>query len=187
MSEYHSAIVCAAFEMGLPERRAVALFNAYVYAGVGFVRQFSNSATSFARDTGRYGYDLSRFLQGGQVFMHTINHPKAGIIHEMTRQALRQAGVAISEAETPEDELEKDAVWPVYPEIARGFGGTGRMAFKTGEGQVLELEGFVAASYALLRDAGGPLQAAAVTRVRGFLEREVVRPDIGNDAVVAAA
>ncbi|WP_203075671.1 WcbI family polysaccharide biosynthesis putative acetyltransferase [Falsiroseomonas ponticola] len=177
LGEYHSAICTAAFQLGLSERRATALFNAYVYAGASYAQQIARASDSLQRDTGRLGYDFSRFVAAGTVYMHTINHPKADIIHDMTRQALAQAGLPTREAPVPEDELAKGPGWPLYPELARRINHEGETTFRTQDGESMALEDFIAASYQVMREAGGPLRSMTVDRVRRFLEKEVVLPE----------
>jgi hypothetical protein len=146
-SEVHSAIAVAGFKAGLPASRTAKLFNAYVFAALGYANSFDMAKRRLLNRLASHGYDLLSVVESGQVFMHSGNHPAAFLLHEMARQALGLAGLTAVRAAVPHDVLGDRIAWPVLPALARLIGCQGTETFKTEDGIAIALSEFVEASY----------------------------------------
>ena len=174
MGPYHSALACAAWLEGLPPSRAVALFNAFVFAGLGYF-DTEAAAGAFRRRAADDGLDLDGVLTAPTPFMHTINHPVIAVLMEIARQLLDHEGLArVDDAVAPPDPLLQLPVWPIHPEIAMRHGLV--------SAEPVDVETLVAAEYAALeRDlaAHGALDFARtsppVQRARAFIAEHLIR------------
>lgn len=171
---YHSALACAAWLEGLTPARALALFNAFTYAALGYFDAFDAAAVVLRDRAEPLGFDLDGLIRPPSVFMHTVNHPAIAALMVVAAQALDRLGLPrLHRAEPPPDTLAEAAIWPVYPEIAR------RLDLSA---DTPDLSALVAAEYAALdrdRDARGPFDYAettpAVARARAFIRERLIR------------
>ena len=157
---YHSAIALCAYLEGLDVSRTLTLFDDATFTALGYDSLW-DEGTAFLLRSGRdLGFDLShevtRWARLG-CFMHVMNHPTLPVLADIARRLAREAGctvrdIAVEAYQT--DDLLADSVWPVLPPIAARYGVPPGSLFKgrtpTGEHPVvLDLHGFVAASFAL--------------------------------------
>lgn len=177
----HSALAAAAALEGLPQDRALSLFNAYTYARLGYFDALSTALATMDDEWRALGLDPGRWLAPqARPFMHTVNHPVPAVIEDVARQVLTLAGLtATTPVATPPDRLLPGGIWPLYPEIAERLGledaGT---AYRRPGLPDTSLEQTVAAAYAGLDIAladGAPFDdtlAPAVARARAFIRSE---------------
>lgn len=175
---YHSAIAAGAWLEGLSADRAAKLFNAYVYAQLGYFEAFDRGLTHLKSDAFD-GYDLEVCASRGDIFMHTINHPVVGVLVEIARQALDRLGIGRrSSVAEPHDPLASSGIWPMYPELAHRLQLPANIA-------PLDFRSLVARNFRALQDAvavgsksdltsGGPIGASAIDRARAFIRSEVI-------------
>jgi len=172
----HSAIVAAAFNLGLPSSRVPRLFNAYVYRQLGYDIAFDSSREAFIDLYRGYGFDLSPWLSVWMAdgpFMYISNHPSIRVLATITKLVLDRAGFTDGDAPIPADLpdfLGRSVVWPVYPELARETGHEGSLTFlrsvasvAAGERREVDLPAFVERSYHLYRTL--PAAAERVDRI----------------------
>lgn len=190
MGPYHSAIAAAAFLEGLSAERALGLFNAFVYAALGYFSEYEAAATVLGEQAAEMGLDLGTYLQpGAPVFMHTVNHPAVSILGQVAMQALARTGVSPHPVETPpHDHLGDSYRWPVYPEIAQRLGVAGGLTFQGCDGadDRIDLRTVVEATYAAMAAAaaaaGGvivldqdkPMATPVIERAQDFIRRHVI-------------
>ena len=160
IGEFHSALVYAAFRSGLDEAAAAALFREDVFAELGYLDSWQVCREQLERDFSEQDFDVREsFVRWSRTgaFMHTINHPKIGVLADVARLVLRRAGIEPREAGmVPHDGLAKGPVFPVFPPIGARLGIRGSYLFKQGGGYaVLDLDEYVAASYRIYREAVG--------------------------------
>ncbi|SHJ46649.1 hypothetical protein SAMN02745194_02642 [Roseomonas rosea] len=160
---YHSALAAAAFTLRLDEARTAALFNAMVFSRLGYFEDHAKAAGAMVAHFRRMGIEIGDRLplwQRHVAFMYTINHPRSVVVADMARLVLRKLGHDLPELTDASDvlgePLSRMPVFPVYPEIGRRLGLPGHYLFRNvirGEGpiQVMDLAGFIAASFALYR------------------------------------
>jgi len=136
--DYHSAIIAAAWTLGLPPGRVPALFNSLVYARLGYFDAFPDAVRELLQQHREHGYDiaprLDRWLASG-AFMYTINHPRIDVLSALTTMAAVQAGLIPPDTTSPDgvfDNLEANGCWPVYPELAQRIGVHGSITFVRG-------------------------------------------------------
>ncbi|TCZ65355.1 WcbI family polysaccharide biosynthesis putative acetyltransferase [Roseicella aquatilis] len=133
---YHSAIVAAAFALGVEEADVPQLFNRLVYARLGYLEGFGRARTLLLELLARYGLDMAADVESWHAdgpFMHGINHPRGPVLADVARAAAIRAGLLRPDAprvRPPFDHLAADTIWPVYPEIAEVLGVPGSMLFK---------------------------------------------------------
>jgi hypothetical protein len=160
-TDYHSVIIASAFTLGLPDWRVPELFNAYIFAELGYFEVFEAAKTALFANFGRERIDLHPLFdvwmqQAGQ-FMYTINHPHILVLATLCRLALARAGHLDATAPLPEsieDNLATHFVWPTYPALARRIGVTGSTTFlrrtvglAEGQARALPLADYVSACY----------------------------------------
>lgn len=178
----HSALAAAAALEGLPQDRALGLFNAYAYARLGYFDALPAALATMDREWRALGLDPGRWMAPqARPFMHTVNHPVPAVIEDVARQVLGRAGLtAAAPVAAPPDRLLAAGIWPLYPEIAERLGledaGT---AYRRPGLPDTPLEQTVAAAYSGLAAAladGAPFDETlvpAVTRARAFIRAEV--------------
>ncbi|WP_246522986.1 WcbI family polysaccharide biosynthesis putative acetyltransferase [Neoroseomonas eburnea] len=145
LGAYHSAIVAAAFSLGLAEGDVPTLFNRLVYNRLGYVSAFGGARTLLLDQLAKYGLDMAAEFEAWHArgpFMHTMNHPCGFVLADVARAAAIRAGLLPADAPhvaPPCDQLASDTIWPVYPEIAEAHGVPGGMMFKRITRQVAPL------------------------------------------------
>jgi hypothetical protein len=155
-----SAIVVAAFRLGLPPERAVRLFNAAVFEHLGYFAAFEQARWALLKIFAESGYDLGGALGGwmrGGAFMYTENHPHLRVLRTLASLVLAKAGLdpaEVAESDAPPDDLAASLQWPVYPALARRIGVPGSLAFtrgshdaSDGESREMTLDAFVHETY----------------------------------------
>jgi hypothetical protein len=135
ISEYHSAIAVAACLQGLSVEDTMALFRADVFGELGYYDHWSLSREALAQAFSWAGLELGdafRQWTAAGCWMYSINHPKPRVLADVARQLLRRDGFTVQDGaeEFVPDSLAHDAVWPVYPDIARVLGVAGSYRFK---------------------------------------------------------
>ena len=136
MVDYHSVIAAAAFTLGLPESRTAELFNAFIFAELGYFDVFAAAKTALFANFIQEGFDLGPLfdLWMGQVgqFMYTVNHPHILVLATLCRLALARGGYLDPMACLPndiDDNLAEHFRWPAYPALARRIGVPGSNTF----------------------------------------------------------
>ena len=168
IGEWHSALVMAAWRMGLPEARAEELFNAYIYGALGYFDEYAKAEQFLHAGAARIGWDLSAELEAWPApFVHTPNHPRIEVMMDLARAACALLGLeAEADVAPPADPFAVFGAWPIYPEIGRRLGLKGEMSFvsPTEGGRALALDEAIAWYYAVYAKAP-PEALAAVDRV----------------------
>jgi hypothetical protein len=182
----NSALVAACFMLGMPEERVAQLFNAYVFAKIGYFDAYTQSRAALIDSYARAGFDLNLhwegWLQGGP-FMYTINHPAVRVIATIITIITASVGIIdpATPAPTASDYLATNLIWPVYPEIAERIGVLGSLSFSRslhglppGAPREIDLPTFIEESYATYRAEGStPFISGRVDHVRSVLESEL--------------
>ena len=162
LGDYHSAIAFAAFRHGLDVDDAVRLFAAPIYQSAGYfdawlparLRLLSTFASAgLAIEDRFYAWCRSR------PFMHTVNHPRISVLFDVAAAALRKNGLPVEAPVEIPDNLLKDTLFPVYPEIGAELGIAGSYRFRQpATSRTIGLREFVSASFAAYADAGLALE-----------------------------
>jgi hypothetical protein len=162
-TDYHSIIVASAFTLGLPAQRVPGLFNAYIFAGLGYWDVFEAAKIALFTNFDQEGTDLRSLFdlwmqQAGQ-FMYTINHPHILVLATLCRLMLIRAGHLDLIAPLPEgidDYLATHFTWPTYPALAKRIGVPGSTTFlrnprglSDGQSRELPLDEYVAGCFRL--------------------------------------
>lgn len=124
LGAYHSRITAACFYIGLGPIRTKTLFNSFIYSQLGYFDEFDKARLNLEEAMGSCGLSISTAdLMERGVFMHTINHADVFANRVLAAEAARKAGLTpLTEIEDISDELSEDAIWPIYPQIARHIG-----------------------------------------------------------------
>jgi hypothetical protein len=132
---YHSAIIAAAYSLGLAPERVPTLFNSLVYSRLDYFDAFAAAKGDFIAQHRQHGYDVAahfeRWVRAGP-FMYTINHPRIDALSTMATMAAVRSGLVAPDTPIPDgvpDYLANHCRWPTYPEIARKIGVSGSMKF----------------------------------------------------------
>lgn len=188
-SDYHSSIAAAAFVVGLPVKRAVGLFNQYIFARLGFFEVFPASRAALIDLFQSEGYDIAplfeHWLRVAGPFMYTINHPHIVVMTTLCKLVLERAGYVSETTPLPtgvEDYLREHFVWPVYPELARRFGVPGSLTFLRykyalfpWQRREISLAEYVAGCYEIYEGVDRSVLASGVIGQVAERLREVVR------------
>jgi hypothetical protein len=163
MGTLMSSIIIAAHHFDFTVDETCDLFNALVYAKLGYFERF-DVARQLAIETYRpYGIDLEgafeAWLREGP-FMYSDNHPRIRVLGTLAHGALSVAGLAprpLDGAPAPEDDLANSVQWPVVPALAQRLGVKGgtmflRSRYEIGEHEQRELalKDMIAASYEVM-------------------------------------
>lgn len=164
VSGYHSLIALAAFRLGLSADRACSLYNAHVFAGLGYFRKLDAAWAGLIVRYAEHGYDLTphlpRWQRTNSPIMHAANHPAIVVLSTLAALALERLGLVAPGTPPPEgvaDGLTAAVVQPVYPEIAHRAGTFPRMEFlrradPSQSSRSVPLSAFVHASYDIYCD-----------------------------------
>ena len=174
---YNSALTLACFLEGIPPERAYRLFNAYVFAELGYFDVYATERELLIRRWTEIGYDAEEaFAASPSKFMHTINHPSIGMLYTVARQALRLAGVpTVATPTLPEDTLGCYNIWPIYPVLADRLGLCGSELFQINLQRTIDLKEMILGSYKKYAECSDIIPPAAVEKAREFLRAEVSR------------
>ena len=174
IGEWHSALIMAAYGMGLSEVRAQDLFNAYIYGALGYFDEYGKAALFLEATGGALGWDLSSELKTWpRPFVSVPNHPRIEVMMDLARGACARLGIEVDpEAAAPPDPFLRSGAWPVYPEIAKRMGLAGRMQFfpTSKPGCVFDLEDAIAWSYGAYASSPPEAMAMALAQVEGVIE-----------------
>ncbi|MEA1830813.1 WcbI family polysaccharide biosynthesis putative acetyltransferase [Methylobacterium durans] len=184
MGHYHSAIALMGHRLGLSAPETLTLFREEVFDRLGYLQAWDSSVRDLLASAAQIGFpldrEIGRWARGGN-FMHVINHPKGTVIDDIARRLLTERGLRpepVSSVDYLGDELARDVVWPVYPEIAETFGFTGSYLFKrkprgAAFPALYDLATFLSESFALY-DAQTPEDLHCV-RVEAWLATPEIR------------
>lgn len=153
---HHSLLIGAAFLAGIDQGEAEDLFNAYLFARLGFFDEYAKARAYMAMSLERAGLDAGAVLAEWErqgVFMHMPNHPSVETLWVLARAIAEQLGLGPRETdERPADSLEELREWPVYPPLARRLGAPGGLTFRTHkDAPPVSLGEFIDVSYARYR------------------------------------
>ena len=163
---YHSAIIAAAYSLGLRPERVPSLFNSLVYSRLGYFDAFTTAKAEFIEIHRQHGYDVAGHFEDwvrAGPFMYTINHPRIDVLTTMSTMAAVRAELVAPDTPIPggvPDSLETHHRWPTYPEIAKRIGVPGSLKFlrdiyglAENEDREVSLLEAVARSYRVYADA----------------------------------
>jgi hypothetical protein len=182
IGQHHSALALFAHCARLTPDAALRLYTREVYQMLGYFDLWQPASTHFLEHARSYGIpleaDFIRWTRHG-CFMYSINHPKPYVFFDLARHLLAKAGISCQPIDFEHytlNELARDTVFPVYPEIAEHFGIPGSYLFKAPKhspgglslGSFWDLPSFVRESYRVYaRHAPNEL---VNERVQGWLE-----------------
>jgi hypothetical protein len=160
--DYHSRLAIVGFLAGLGVRETASLYNALVFARLGYLRLYAEDFVLQADRFRQFGVDGEAMLQrlrGAQsCFMHSMNHPKQGVLADMARIVCRMMGAepAPVDGDAMPDLLEAHPTHPLFPEIAAAIGVPPEGMFTRGTMPVvgrqrIETEDFIEGSFAAYR------------------------------------
>jgi tetratricopeptide (TPR) repeat protein len=142
IGDWHSTLILAGRQMGLPQRRTAELFNAYIYGVLGYFDEFAHARQFLLAKAWQAGWDSDLDIDAWRAsgcFVHTPNHPRIGIMMDVARQVCRKLGVDFdADAAAPPDPFK--LAWPVYPEIGKRLGVEGSLTFTTDGDVAFEFE-----------------------------------------------
>jgi hypothetical protein len=133
---YNSAIALFGYLAGIDVESVLKLYTREVYSKLGYLDMWSKSLESLIADAAKYDINIAsevnEWLREGS-FMYSINHAKILPLAQLARILLKKTNVRSMrnlDLQYIEDHGQKDAIWPIYPEIAERFSITGSYVFK---------------------------------------------------------
>jgi len=183
IGQHHSALALFAYRVGLPAESALRLCHREGYHLLDYLDLWEPASTQLLELTTSYGIKLGADFIGwtrrAGCFMYSINHPKAYVLFDVARHLLDHAGISWKTLDFDHyalNELARDTIFPVYPEIAERFGIAGSYVFKAPKpsrgglniGTFWDLQAFVRESYRIY--ARHNREALTNERVQGWLQ-----------------
>ncbi|MBV2149266.1 hypothetical protein KRZ98_13395 [Sphingobium sp. AS12] len=170
---YHSAIVFAAWSLGIPEHYVPSLFNRFTFKSLNLQAFYDAAVAKQGSEWSALGYNFSEFLSLNRSFMHTVNHPAVDILIDTARQALRHIGIQPTEVDIDvEDELSEAVIWPVYDGLLKDVNSSPNFMI---EGKEVPLRDFVTNSYQAYEDHRGvTIDGHGVEAAKQFLTEHYV-------------
>lgn len=133
---YNSALALLGYKCDLTAYQTRRLFQDAVYDKLGYYDLWTSSHEALLKSGRASGLRLDDafavWARSG-CFMHSINHAKIGPLNDISTMLLRKVFQQTTfDDATPflVDPASKDAVWPIYPEIAERFGLRGSYTFR---------------------------------------------------------
>jgi hypothetical protein len=183
IGQHHSALALFAYRAGFTAESALRLYQREVYELLGYFDLWEPASTQFLEVTRSYGIKLDSDFIGwtrlARSFMYSINHPKAYVLFDLARHLLDQAGIPWKPLDFDHyavNDLARDTIFPVYPEVAERFGIAGSYIFKAPSasrgglniGTFWDLQAFVRESYRVYARHDG--EALTNERVQAWLQ-----------------
>lgn len=157
----HSALALYGYLRGYDVADTMALFREDVFNILGYFHANSEATAHLRKAIEKVGlfdeHEFGPILDNG-CFMHNTLHPKLPLLAALARVIVNRAGITPM-VRYPEnllaDELVKNVVWPVYPEIARALnlmGGEYVFQMKPRKDFIFSLPDFIARSFEVYRE-----------------------------------
>src|SRR6185312_16199838 len=136
-SDFHSKIAVACFLLGFSPRRTLAMYNAVVFAELGYFDVFEAARVAMEQSLLESGFNISGIFDGWLrdigPFMYMVNHPNIALLAALCRDVYLRLGLI--KAKTPLREITKDHLgesftWPVYPPLAKRLAVDGSWTFQ---------------------------------------------------------
>lgn len=163
MGNAHSAILLAAFRDNLSVQETLSLYRGEVYEALGYFDAYDFSIEALIDECSQCGFDvapmLPAWLEGG-AFVYVPLHPRIEVLDDIARALLRSAGrKELGPPTAVDDELSRNLIWPIYPEIADRIGIAGDYIFRPKNSKAvtraelapMDLAAFVERSFAVYR------------------------------------
>ena len=139
MKSNHSALVVYGYYIGLSVEETLKLFCSGVFDYLGYLDGEKRDERIINFEEKLTGWPLRKFFQdlySQGCFAYTTNHPYLRVFAELSRQLLKKNKIPIRFS-TPElildDRGSRQAIWPIYSEIAKNLGVNGNYEFKLPE------------------------------------------------------
>lgn len=158
----NSAILLAAWREQLSIDQTITLFRSEVYDALGYFDAYTDAAEMLAEEFDQVGIEAAEFIGSWRTqgsFMHQPLHPKLRVMKDVGKCLLARTDLLVRADFSAEidDELAHNAIWPVYPEIARRLSIAGDYMFhpknagrsKNPDLVPMDLETFVTRSFAV--------------------------------------
>jgi len=136
-SDFHSKLAVAGFLLGLSPRRTSELYNAVVFAELGYFDVFEASRIAMEDMLRESGFDISGMVEGWLreigSFMYMINHPNVALLAALCRDTYVRVGLLPAGSQVPKiakDHLAESFTWPLYPSLAKRLGLKGSWNFQ---------------------------------------------------------
>jgi hypothetical protein len=130
----HSLLLAAAFRLKIPPERAVKLFNAYIFARLGYFAEYDLAKSALLNFASELGYDLSAAIDEWQStgsFMYIPKHPTLRVLAHISARIAIKAGLPITGSTAGLiDLLGFNVCLPVFPALAKRLGLPGSTTFK---------------------------------------------------------
>lgn len=135
MGAYQSSIAFFAWKNALSLTETLSLFREDVYESLGYFGYRGVSKNLLLKEGELTGLPLDRLIEKWSkrgCWMYSMNHPKLFTLADVARTLLERENLkAIPDVEDfVDDDMKSEAVWPIYPEIAKRMGLTGHYLFK---------------------------------------------------------
>lgn len=149
---YHSAIVYACFRAGMSIKETISRFNGNFMERCGYMNMWLPERDRLVEEFSGFGIDIAAQIRTwGRhgAFMHSINHPRIHVLHDIAAELLRARGCTpFPGSVMPHDNLAAGALFAVYPEIGEVLGVAGSYVFKDIHSyRPVDLKGFITGSF----------------------------------------
>ncbi len=135
-SDFHSRLAVAAFLLGLPAERTLGLYNAAVFAALGYIDVFPASRAALQEHLSDCGFNprmVEEWLRDIGPFMYMANHPHVRVLTTLCHDLYVRLGMIPPSTPVPhvaKDHLSESFTWPIYSALAKRLGIHGSMDFQ---------------------------------------------------------
>lgn len=135
-SDFHSRIAVSAFLLGLTPGRTLALYNAAVFARLGYFDVFPAACAAIRDQLQASGFNpdsLDIWLREIGPFMYLANHPHIRVLTTLCHDLYVRLGMIPAATPVPhvaKDHLSESFTWPIYQALAKRLGIDGSVDFQ---------------------------------------------------------
>lgn len=138
---HHSSIAARAWTLGMNAAQTLDLFREDVFEALGLFEYWDTGVRHLIKAGADANLPLDKLITDWTargVWMHTVNHPKLPVLVDMAKAILIREGLSFDPdgGQSLTDPRASDAVWSVYPDIAKRLGCDGAYRFQRSRHQV---------------------------------------------------
>jgi hypothetical protein len=149
--EFHSALILAAFIMGVREERVIDLFNTYIFSTLGYFDEYDVAKQFLLDDAASHDFELHEEMEDWErrgMFVFTPNHPDVQVLWSIAKRLAQKMNIPISTDASPPAGSFRENVWPLYPDLAKRRGLVGSLMFQPPKQPSVHLREMIATDYA---------------------------------------
>ena len=164
----HSALIAAAYCLGLSPVQTKRLYSAYSARRLGFEQAYQDARSATIEGFSRHGFDISEAFEMWEdkgAIVYTPNHPRADVLATLSRLTLNRLGFDVTHdpADIP-DYLATQLVWPTLVRGMNPGAAASDLSIQlsprsAGEVRMMSVADYIDISFKLFEDRKSALEA----------------------------